>query len=333
MLHLSTSPRLQQQPSLSIPSPSSSQPPTPSRSLPTPADFKEDQSRYLAVPLIPLSLLTKVFKIECSLVKTQAAFEVVPCEGRARTSLLDIPVKSQAPLEVVPCEGKARASLLDIPVNSQAPLEMVPCEGGARASLLDIPVKSQAALEVVPCEGRVRASLLDIPVKSQAPLEMVPCEEGARAFASELAAKSQAHLEMKQGVDRASSTGFPIKLITTARPQQPFNSWLVVLLFLINLLPTQIFAQINVTEYVTFVGGNDTVNLPPSNTPPNVTPGARSYHAGFYDSSQKCFYTFGGQGGAGNSRHTGTIVSSNFIAALARCARSNFSKQCSRKFQ
>ena len=93
---------------------------------------------------------------------------------------------------------------------------------------------------------------------------------------------------------------YPVKLPRKIRNKTLSNFWLLVSFFL-TLLPTLIFAQINVTEYATFVAGTDSVNGAASTTPPNVYPDVRADHGGFYERTQKCYYFFGGRNALGNS--------------------------------
>ena len=142
-------------------------------------------------------------------------------------------------------------------------------------------VHAQSPLDVATSDEGAPASPLGIPVKSQAPpleLDVASCDEGVRRLTPEVTVTS-------------------IKSKYTTSNKMPSTSWFKVLLFLINVLPSLIFAQVNVSEYVTYVAGTDTVNAALSNTPPNVFPGARFDHAGFYERSQKCYYTFGGFNG------------------------------------
>ena len=179
-------------------------------------------------------------------------------------------------------------------------------------------VLSQTSPQKVLFEEGANRSSAGVPTPRQ---EMVTCDEGINASSTSVPANFQApRQEMDTGEERSD-----VKFQRVICHKALSTIWLLILLFVIHIVPAPVAAQITTTEYVTFVAGSDTSWGPLSNTPPNVYPGGRAYHAGFYDRTQKCFYTFGGVGGAGNSRHTGTIVSSNFIAALARCARTNFS--------
>ena len=148
-------------------------------------------------------------------------------------------------------------------------------------------------------------------VDTHSPLEMATFELGATISSTNFSVKSQTPLEKVTCEEEAntSSTGIRIKSKWTSDNKIPSTSCLLMLLLLVNVLPSLIFAQISTTEYVTFVGGTDTVGAAPSNTQPNVFPGARVFQAGFYERSQKCYYTFGGYGaapspGLGNSNLT-----------------------------
>ena len=186
----------------------------------------------------------------------------------------DLIVDDRTPLPSLSKVSKTEWTL----VRAQGTLDVATSDEDARDSPLAIPVKSQAPLEVVPCEAVALASPLGIPFKSQAPLGMITRGMGV--------------LTLPRGTSTKSKH--------TTSNKTPSTSWVVMFLFLINVLPSLIFAQISTTEYVTFVAGTDTVDAALSNTPPNVFPGARAYHAGFYERSQKCYYTFGGVNSRGN---------------------------------
>ena len=187
--------------------------------------------------------------------------------------------RSPSAVEEITCEEGANDSSL-----SQTIHQTVNCEIVANDPSTGIPVKSpvphEETLQTVACEERTNISSTGIPTKSpilrQTPLQTVTFEEEVNG----------------------SSTDAPTKSKWTVRSKMLSAPWLlVVLLFLINILSSPISAQVSVNAYVTYVGGTDAVNSPSSNTPPNVSPDARAHHAGFYERSQKCYYTFGGFNG------------------------------------
>ena len=289
MLLLSQYPR-SRLPSISPLSPLSPPPPppapAPSRSLPTLADFKEDhgdfkedQSRHPSVlqerfresdhPTTPLS---KSHMFHSPWISGLVVNSRIPPPLSTVSKTPSSLVLEQVPHEVDTREKGALASFPEIPVKTQVPHEVDTREEGARVSFTEIPVKPQVHTR----EEGALASPKGNPVRSQARCQIVTCEQ----VATNSSKKSQ----------RAVCNN----ILST--------SWLLVaLLFLINLLPAQVSAQISTTEYVTFVAGTDIVNGGSSNTPPNVFPDARGGHTGFYDRTQKCFYAFGGRNNAGGN--------------------------------
>ena len=265
-----------QQPSLSPASlPPSLRSPLPApRSLTTPTDPKEDQNRrppvvYERSPESDLSVIpsSKPHLLHSPWIGDQVDADLIPLP---LSKVAQAECRLQVPLKMV---TDKQTLLLDFAVKSQTRRrQIVTCEEGVPP---EVPLQSQTPLEVVTCEGIALASPLGFPVKSKAPLEVVTGEKGV--------------LTLPRGTFTKS--------LRAVHNKTPSTFWVVMFLFLINVLPSLILAQINVTEYVAFVGGTDTVSAAVSNTPPNVFPGARDSYAGFYERSQKCYYSFGGYNG------------------------------------
>ena len=251
-------------PSLSPPSLRPPPPPPPLRSLTTSADRKQSRRPTVLHERSPESDLPAVHSSKPHLSHS-------PCVG-------DLVVDNRIPLPSLAKVSETERTL----VHAQAPpLDVATSD---QAVLPGFAVKSQATppleLDVATCEEGVRKMTPEITVKSQAPaLGMVTREKGVLTLLPPRTSTKSKH---------------------TTSNKMPSTSWVVMFLFLINVLPSLIFAQISTTEYVTFVAGTDTVDAALSNTPPNVFPGARGFHAGFYERSQKCYYAFGGGSRSGN---------------------------------